>query len=323
MHGADDGESLVRDSCAFHSMGCQARCIVSGRSHERNRALEGDVRDLLARIEKIASFYDPDSELNRLPRGVLATVSNELAEMLTLSQRIHSRTGGAFDITLGRVKALWDRARKTHQMPSASEIEQSFESGGMDKVELSPPCSMRILDPAVRLDLSGIAKGYAVDRGVEHLKASGASGGLLNLGGDLRVFGCQQKPSQAEWRVSIQDPRPGKGALGCVILKDCAIATSGGYERFATIEDEKAGHIFDPQARELERTGPLLSVTIASGNCAEADALATAVFAMGLEKGLDCLQKKFPELKYCIVRLENDRLRLYRNLEILDLVADS
>lgn len=299
-------------------MGCRASTILCSDTHDQNRRIQDDLVALLARVEKTASFYDPESELNRLPHGRCVPVSDDLLKLLLLSRKMHEKTQEAFDITLGNLKALFDRARRGGARPTTEEIRLAFEAAGMEKVEIRDGC-VEIRDATVRLDLSGIAKGYGVDKAVALARAYGAKGALVNVGGDLRVFGVQEEPARSEWEIEIQDPRPGRRTLGRVFLRDSAIATSGDYGRSAATGDRILGHIFRPNAMGEPATESLVSVTVETPTCAEADALATAVFALGLEKGLACLKGNFPQVAYLLVTRRNDTLEFHGNLKALGL----
>lgn len=309
---------MAQDRFVFFSMGCRASTILCSDTHDQNRKIQDDLLALLARIEKTASFYDPESELNRLPRGRCVPVSEDLHKLLVLSRQMHEKTEGAFDITFGNLKALFDRARRGGAGPSAEELQRALDSAGMEKVEIRDGC-VEIRDAAVRLDLSGIAKGYGVDKAVELARAYGAKGALVNVGGDLRVFGVQEEPARSEWEIEIQDPRPGRRTLGRVSLQDSAVATSGDYGRSAPTGDRILAHIFRPKTMHEPRTESLASVMVATATCTVADALATAVFALGLKKGLACLKGNFPQAAYLFVTRRNDTLEFHGNLKVFGL----
>jgi thiamine biosynthesis lipoprotein len=317
VHPEEGKEKPVETRSDFFAMGSRAECRFYGADRECNRRIERNLMDLLARIEKSASFYDPDSEVNRLPRGAWVPVSGELMEMLTVSKRLHEATGGVFDISLGTLKVLWDSTRRSHTMPTEAEIEIALRTGGMEKIEILAPL-VRISDASLRIDLSGIAKGYAVDRGIELLKASGAVGGMINLGGDIGVFGVSGADGARKWEIGIQDPRPGGRILGHVLLENEAIATSGDYERFAIVQDRRFGHIFNPKARGFSAAGAVRSVTIVHPSCAHADALATAVFAMGAEKGVAYLEQAASASGYLILWETGGSLECRKKMRILD-----
>lgn len=311
---------MAQNRFVFFSMGCRGTSVLCSDSQDLNRKIQNDLLALLGRIEKTASFYDPQSELNRLPRGRCVPVSKDLLDLLLLSRQIHDKTHGAFDITLGNVKTLFDRARRGGTETSAEEMRRALDSAGMEKIQIRDDC-VEIRDAAVRLDLSGIAKGYGVDRAVELAKASGAKGALVNLGGDLRVFGSQEEPSRTDWEIEIQDPRPGKRTLGRVSLRDSAIATSGDYGRSAATGGRVLGHIFRHESSGGSRNNGLASATVTAAQCAVADALATAVFALGLEKGIECLGRNFPEAGYLLVVRRGDSLEFHGNLDVSGLPA--
>jgi thiamine biosynthesis lipoprotein len=146
----------------------------------------------------------------------------------------------------------------------------------------------------MRVDLGGIAKGYAIDKAVEAMQACGAIGGMVDIGGDIRCFGTPAKGKE-HWLIGLQDPNETKDGLGesepLLVLKltDAAIATSGGYRRFALIEGKKYSHIIDTKTGYS--SDQLTSVTIISKNATDADALATAVSVMGAEKGLALIEE--------------------------------
>jgi thiamine biosynthesis lipoprotein len=291
--------------------------MLYGESEQRNRRIRQDLLELVQGIEKIASFYDPEAEVNRLPRDAWVPVSGELLEMLALSKRFHRETEGAFDVSMGRLKALWDEARRSHVPPSRAEIDRARESRGMEKLELRPPY-LRIRDASLKLDLSGLAKGYAIDKGIGLMRASGVLGGMINIGGDMGVFGVKGEGHSGEWEVGIQDPRPDRRVLGVVSLRDTSIATSGNYERYATVDGDRINHIFDPRADTFPAGDTLRSVTIVSPSCAEADALATAVFAMGPVQGVRFLKKRPSVTGYLIVWGESGTLGYHKEMEIRD-----
>jgi len=308
----------VKSVNTFFSMGCNARCIVYGRDAGKNRRLHREVQDMLGRIQRIASFYDPDSEINRLPKGTYTTVSKELLEMLRLSQRYHKESEGYFDISMGTVKALWQEARRTNKMLSKAEIEKAFRSSGMKKIEIKEN-RIKIDDPTLRLDLSNIAKGYAIDACIEILAKAKIYGGLVNVGGDMRVFGSV--PNQSHWKVGVRDPRPGHKVLGYVTLRSEAIATSGNTVHYADTGKTKLGHIVNPVDKSFQDGGGMLSATIVSEKCAHADALATSVFAMGLKKGSKYLKKKSDQLKYLVTVKKNGKISCRKNMDITDFVG--
>ncbi len=308
----------VKSAKTFFSMGCDAKCIVYGRDDVENRRLHQEVQDTLGRLQRTASFFNPDSEINRLPKGDYTPVSEELMAMLRLSQLYHKETEGFFDISMGTVKALWQEARSTGLEPSKKQIEAAFQSSGMKKIEIKEN-KVKIHDPTLRLDLGNIAKGYAVDACIGILAKAKVHGGLVTVGGDMRVFGSV--PNQSQWKIGVQDPRPGQKILGYVNLTSEAIATSGNTAGSARTGKTRLGHIINPIEKSFQNGGGMLSVTIVSGKCAHADALSTAVFAMGLEKGSKYLKKRSDQIKYLVTMKKNGNISCLKNMEMTDFVG--
>ena len=155
----------------------------------------------------------------------------------------------------------------------------------------------------MRLDLGGIAKGYAIDRAVEAMRAGGAVGGMVDVGGDIRCFGRRKNDSQ-EWLIGLQNPRVEGDLLLKLRLNDMAVATSGDYRRFVLIDGQRYSHIFDPakstSAKELR------SVTIIAPTAIQADILATAVSVMGKEKGLKLIEST-PDTEAIIIPADSEK----------------
>ena len=146
----------------------------------------------------------------------------------------------------------------------------------------------------MRLDLGGIAKGYAIDKAIEAMKRCGATGAMVDIGGDIRCFGAPLKDKD-HWLIGLQDPNSAVEGIGGgeLLLKlkliDGAIATSGDYQQFVLIEGKRHSHIMDRKTGTSAKG--LSSVTIIADNATDADALATAVSVMGAEKGLVLIEK--------------------------------
>jgi len=156
---------------------------------------------------------------------------------------------------------------------------------------------VRFAVDGMRLDLGGIAKGYAIDLAVEAMQKRGAIGGLVDVGGDVRCFGPPSDDKES-WLVGLQDPTVENQLLLVLKLRDMAVATSGGYRRFALIDGKRYSHIINPVAGST--ADELVSVSIVARTATAADALATAVSVMGREKGLE-LVKSLAETEAILV----------------------
>lgn len=236
---------------------------------------------IMHKIDSIASF-EGNGEIARINRGENIKLSKEVAEIIEEGLRVGELTDGAFDITVRPLMELW-RNFKEEYIPSKGEIEKVLPLIRYDKVTIINE-EVKFKELGMKLDLSGIAKGYAVDLAVEELKSNGVKTGLVNAGGDIRVFGDRI------WKIGIKDPR-GPGIVKILRLKNQAVATSGDYERYFIVNGVRYHHILNP------KTGfpasECVSVTVISNRTSLTDALATGVFVLGPIKGkalLDSLQ---------------------------------
>ncbi len=250
----------------------------------------------LAAIDNSMSDYKPDSELSGVNRDAFkkkVKVSEQLFEVLQKSAEFSRSSSGAFDITIGPLVDLWHKAGEANCVPTTSEIALARSRVGYEKLILDGnDRTVRFAVDGMRLDLGGIAKGYAVDKAVRAMQKCGALGGMVDAGSSIRLFGC---PPQGKdyWLIGLQNPagaddlNSGKSLL-VLKLNNISIATSGDYRRFVTIGGEKIGHIIDPNTGCCSRG--LSSVTIIAPDAVDADGLSTAVSVMGIEKGLTLIE---------------------------------
>jgi thiamine biosynthesis lipoprotein len=284
------------DSGSRLSMGTFARIVAVTRNHKRaKRCIEAGFNEF-KRIENMLSYFNPDSELNKVNReasGRRVRISRELFEILQTSVDYSRLTNGAFDITVGPLVDLWRKAGEVNQMPGEIAIANTKSRVGYEKLILDPNALMvRFAVDEMSIDLGGIAKGYAVDRVVEVMKRKGAIGGMVDLGGNIRCFG---KPLYKDaWLVGVQDPNL-ENNEPLMILKlspdkpDMAVATSGDYRRFVEAGGQKVSHIIDTNTAGGAKK--LAGDTIIAATAIEADALSTAVNVLGSEKGLELIER--------------------------------
>ncbi len=247
--------------------------------------------DKLVEVDEMMSDYRDDSELSVVNRDAFAgpvEVSDELFTVLKASVDYSRKTQGAFDITVGPVVELWRRMEKDGTRPGEEELAQARARVGYEKLILDEENkSVRFAVEGMKLDLGGIAKGYAIDLAVEAMKKAGAAGGLVDVGGDMRCFGVSPKFDNI-WRVGLEDPSGASRYLVVLNLSDAAIATSGDYRRFVVVDDKRYSHIIDPAT--TASAGELTSVTVIAARAMDADALATAVSVMGEAEGLQLVE---------------------------------
>lgn len=239
----------------------------------------------LRQVNRQMSTYDPDSELsifNRAGVGETVHVSVALAEVATAAQALAERTGGAFDATVAPLVALWGfGARAQAHAPTAAQVDAARSRVGHRKVrvEAAPP---RLLKQApATLDLSAIAKGYAVDQLAELLRSSKCADFLVELGGEVRTAGTA--PGGGRWQVAVESPDGGQ--LATLRLRDGAVATSGDYGQHRVVDGKRVSHIIDPRTGHPVRH-QTASVTVVAATAMEADGLATALLVLGAREGL-------------------------------------
>ncbi len=235
------------------------------------------------RIDASMSPYIDNSELARVNREAAqqaTPLSKELFELLQRSNRVSSLTGGAFDITFASVGFLYDYRKGVR--PSDKQRSEATALINYQQLELDPEQqTVRFGQPGMRIDLGGIAKGYAVDRGMTLLKQLGIENALVRAGGDSSVSGERWgRP----WSIGVRDPRDPEGVVAMIPLMDVAVSTSGDYERFFEQSGVRYHHIINPRTGDSARE--LQSVTIIGPDATTTDALSTSVFILGLKEGL-------------------------------------
>ncbi|MCZ6688333.1 MAG: FAD:protein FMN transferase [Planctomycetota bacterium] len=238
--------------------------------------------DEIARIEALLTTYHPESEISRLNRseGAWISVSPETLDVLAEAVRFAEMTRGAFDPTVGPLIDLWREAERRGRAPTDEERVAASKRVGYRRIQVDRHGSRARLEIGTRVDLGAIGKGYAVDRAAEAMMRAGASGGVVEAGGDLLLVG--DLPDDLR-DVSIRDPRPPPRVhrIGS-FSGGTAVATSGGYERSFQIGDQRYGHVIDP-ATGLP-TDSLLSATVIAPSATMADALATAILVRGQDE---------------------------------------
>jgi len=241
----------------------------------------------MRRIEALMSPHLEQSDLWRLNHSAEPqVVSPETAAVLALGQRIALVSDGAFDMTLGGVKELWDIEGDHPRVPGDAELASALEGIGPRAIVLDDTRVTKAV-PRLQIDLGGIAKGYAIDRAIAVLRNGGARRASVNAGGDIRLLGDR---GGRPWRIGIQHPRQSGELLATLELAETAVVTSGDYERYFEQDGLRYHHLFDPATGQPARR--CQSVTVVAADAASADALATAAFVLGPERGLELLQRQ-------------------------------
>ncbi len=279
-------------------------------SQQKARALIFAVKEEMFRIDQQMSPYKSQSELsriNRLASSQTVNISRELFDLLQIAQDIAKLSEGAFDITYASVGYQYNyRQRKK---PTASEISKTLPAINYKAILLdSKKQTIHFTQPNVRIDLGGIAKGYAVKRCLQILQDAGIKHALVSAGGDTGLLGDRRgRP----WLVGIKHPRADHKTAVHIPLVNEAISTSGDYERYFIEDGVRYHHIINPKTGDSARE--VVSVSVIGKDPTYVDALSTTVFVKGLKKGL-ALIEKLPEFEAIIID-KNQRLHFSSGLQ--------
>ena len=276
-------------------MGTRVQVEIAHTDEARARAIIEQVMAEMHRVDHAFSPYKDTSEISKVNREAglgWVSISDEMLDLLTKSRQISVLTEGAFDITYASIGRYYDY--REGQAPDDETVAKAIQAIDYQHIELQGN-RVRFKHPAVYIDLGGIAKGHAVDRGYAILLANGITEGSVAAGGDSRILGDRLgKP----WNVGVQHPRdPDKMAV-LLPLIDTAVSTSGDYERYFERDGVRYHHILDPNTgRSAEGSW---SVTILGPETTFTDGLSTSVFVLGPEKGM-ALVNRLPGIDAIII----------------------
>ncbi len=240
----------------------------------------------MERIENLLSSHKPESEVSQINQnsGIKPQkVSFETFSILQRAKNYSIEFNGKFDVTIGVVTELWGFSGEGKaQIPDSKELKSVLELIGFQKMILNDADTTVFLsDKGMKIDLGGIAKGYAIDKAVEKLRENGVENFLLNAGGD--IFASGQKIEKL-WSVGIKHPREIEKLIAKLEIKDLAIATSGDYERYFEKNGKRFHHILNPETGFPSEI--CQSVSVVAKTAEEADVLATYIFLVGKETSL-------------------------------------
>jgi thiamine biosynthesis lipoprotein len=287
-----------------------AQDSASGNEHIR------DALNEISRIEKLISEWDSTTQTSAIIKqaGIVPVkVDKELYDLVQRSIVYSKLSDGAFDISFAALDGIWKFDGSMTSLPNAELINEKLPIIGSDKIVLNPnDTSVYLSVKGMRIGFGAIGKGYAADMAKRLLQKKGVTAGIINASGDLNTWGKQ--PNGDSWTVAITNPFDKEKAFGILPLDNWAVATSGDYEKFVEFDGVRYAHIIDP------RTGypaqGLVSVTIFAPTAEMADALATSVFVLGAEIGIDRVGQ-IPDVA-CIVVTEKGELFSTKNINIAD-----
>jgi thiamine biosynthesis lipoprotein len=250
----------------------------------------------MSRVNDLLNNYDSGSEVSNINRnagGEPVPISPETMEALQAALKFSSLSGGALDITVGPLLQLWGFAQENPGLaggePDRAAIKKAKTIVDYRAVELVSTLqaaqsvrTARLRKSGMWIDVGSFSKGYAADRAMTVLKQRGIKNALISAGGTICAIGC--KANGAPWKVAVRHPRKDDTMLTFIALQDGAVSTSGDYERFYEKKGKRRGHIIDPRTgAPVER---MQSVSVIAKTGVDSDALSTALFVLGPDKGI-------------------------------------
>ncbi len=270
-------------------------CTVTTYSKSDAAAVDAAFNEA-AHIDRLADFFSPDSDVSKInnakAKEALA-VDPHIINMLILAQEINIKSGGAFDISTAPVSALWSFGEEASIPPTDEEISAYLPLVGRDKLLLNAD-DMTVTKnfTETKIDLGGIAKGYAADKAAEILLSFGVKSAIIDFGGNIVTIGENPQSNNKKWRIGLQTPFAPTGEYSKIIeVTSGAVVTSGTYQRYFEYNGVKYHHIIDPKTGKPANQD-FDSVTVVSPSAALSDCIATAAFVLGREQG-EALAKSF------------------------------
>ncbi len=260
--------------------------VVAENEDEGNRYIDMAVAEI-SRIEKIISSWDANSQTSEINSnsGIHpVVVDQELFQLIERALAISRLTDGAFDISYASMDKIWKFDGSMTEMPSPEAIKASVAKVGFQHIILNKTDQSVYLDqPGMKIGFGAIGKGYAADKAKALLMSKGVKAGIINASGDMNTWGTQ--PSGEDWKVGIVNPMNKNKVFAVLPLQQGAVVTSGDYEKYVRFNGVRYTHIINP------KTGypaiGIISATVFAPKAELADALATSIFVMGIDVGLN------------------------------------
>lgn len=287
--------------------------VVASSEEEGNNFIDIAVNEI-SRIEKLISSWDSNSQTSEINRnsGVKAVVvDDELFQLIQRCIKISKLTDGAFDISYASMDKVWYFDGSMTEMPSEETIKNSVAKVGYNNIILDETNKSVFLKlEGMKIGFGAIGKGYAADKAKALLQSKGVSAGIVNASGDLNAWGKQ--PDGKDWMVAIVNPLNKQKVFSWMPVSNSAVVTSGSYEKYVKFNNKLYTHIIDPRTG-YPATG-ILSVTIFTKTAELADALATSIFVMGVDTGLDFVNQL--NGVECVIVDENNKVITSKNINL-------
>lgn len=265
----------------------------------------------IRRLDALLSTGNSTSEIARLNTEKSGVLSQDSCYLLERSIQINELTEGAFDITIYPVMEAWGFAGEEFRVPDDKELSELLQYVDMSVLEYSKETGELKMPQHTKLDFGGIGKGYTSQRVTELMREYDLEGVILNLGGNVQTFG--EKPDKSDWKIAVKSPENSVPYLGILSVKDKAVVTSGGYERYFEEDGVAYHHIIDPRTGKPAQSG-LMSVTVVCRDGTLADGLSTALYVLGRDKAVALWQQHSDEFDLILLD-EQGKLYVTSGLE--------
>jgi thiamine biosynthesis lipoprotein len=288
--------------------------VVAGNEKTGNENINLAIEEI-RRIEKLFTTYKEDSQTNLINQNAgiePVKVDQEVFNLIERATGISKITQGAFDISYGSLdKSLWNFDKTMTSLPDPQTAKKMIHLIDYRNIILDKENTTVFLkEKEMRIGFGGIGKGYAAEMAKQLLLKNNVQSGIINASGDLSAWGLQ--PNGTKWTIGVADPDSPNAAFSYMEISNKAVATSGNYEKFITINGKKYSHTIDPKTG-LPITG-IKSVTIIASNAEFADAMATPIAVMGIKAGLFLIDQ-IPDL-YCIIIDDNNKIYTSKNINL-------
>lgn len=265
-------------------------CAASGREEYVDQAY-----DLMwQRLDNIGwrmNVYDPKSDvskINNAPVTQSIVVGSDTYFVMKKAVEASIATDGAFDVTIWPLLKFWREHSEKDTVPSQEAVEEVKTKTGINHISLLENGTIKKLNEAIKVDLGGIAKGYAIDEAARILRENGFQQFYINAGGDIYVGG--EGCAGDKWHIGIRDPQSPENTIAIVAVADAAVTTSGNYEQFYRLKNKKLSHIIDPRTGYPQEG--VISSTVIAPSALEADIYSTALTILDVDQGLDLINAK-------------------------------
>ena len=284
-------------------------------TYESSRDLGDSIIAVTGGIDMSASMFNPRSVLSRINNNSSNCADSMVAKLLQRSQEINRETGGAFDPTIAPLMRLWKTQDTVATLPDEAAIDSVMQFVGMDKVRLANGNQVIKSDSRLQLDFNAIAKGLGCDEVGRMLKRNGVTNYLVEIGGEITASGVNERG--LPWHVSIDLPIESNDTVvhsSALVLQldKGGIATSGNYRNYKIVDGRKVAHIIDPRTGHTAISN-LLSATVIATDCMNADAYATALMVMGLDRARKFADDRNDLSVVLIYADTDDRLQVWRS----------